>query len=242
MFDPEKLLNKVISEMTGSKSKKSKKKYKKKYKKKKGNGFADSMKSNLTSGKGLITAIGLGVGAYAILRSKNSQPATGSYQQGAGTPGQVTSVTSQSTVPPVPPPIPGDEVVPAEQVEASTPTPQLSDPEKMDLALKLVQVMIAAAWADGKMDGDEEKQILGRLQGQGLDSEEKKYLLTELHNPRSIEELCAGVTDPMIGQTMYSLAVSALVIDTPEERAWLNDLAAHLLLSKEMQAFIEEDG
>jgi len=49
------------------------------------------------------------------------------------------------------------------------------------------------------------------------------------------------VTDSRIAQTMYSLAVATLLIDTQAERSWLDQLARELTISKDMQGFIEED-
>jgi uncharacterized membrane protein YebE (DUF533 family) len=66
------------------------------------------------------------------------------------------------------------------------------------------------------------------------------FLLNELHRPKSLEALTAGVSDPAVAKTMYVLAVAAIEIDTEAERAWLNELARQLGLSKEIQAFIEE--
>jgi len=52
----------------------------------------------------------------------------------------------------------------------------------------------------------------------------------------------AGINDPRIAQTMYGLAVSAVVVDTAEERAWLDKLATALSLSEGMRRFIEAEG
>lgn len=238
MFNPEKLLNKVISEMAGSapeliKGKKYKKKKKKK-KKDKAKGLSDSLVSNLTSGKGLMTAIALGVGAYTIVKSKQSSV------PGTSTVSPPLPSTSNMTAPP-PLPEQTTEAV-AETVPGPVPAPStVTDDVVCDLAIRLIQVMIAAAWADGKVDAEEESQILARLQDQGLDKEEKLFLLNELHDPKPIVQLTTGVDDPRVAQTMYSLAVATLVIDTEEERNWLNKLAEALSISSDMQSFIEED-
>ena len=102
--------------------------------------------------------------------------------------------------------------------------------------------MIAAAHADGGMDRDEETKILERLQGQGISQEEKCFILAEMHEPKSIDQLTDGINDPRIAQTMYSLAVSAVVVDTPEERAWLDALGTKLSISEGMRRFIENEG
>lgn len=87
-MDVEKLLGKLLHEVTGSGGNQFKKKYKKYNKKHKHKGkdkyyrqnsashhvakkssLLDNLTGNLTSGKGLLTAIGLGVGAYEIYRT-----------------------------------------------------------------------------------------------------------------------------------------------------------------------------
>lgn len=100
--------------------------------------------------------------------------------------------------------------------------------------------MVAAAHADGTMDTAEERAVLDKMRGADLSQEEKLFLLNELHQPRSLEELTAGITDPSVAKTMYMLAVATIAIDTESERAWLNELAGLLGISKEIQAFIEE--
>lgn len=66
------------------------------------------------------------------------------------------------------------------------------------------------------------------------------FLLNELHQPKTLAELTAGISDPSVAKTMYMLAVAAIEIDTEAERAWLNQLAGQLGISREIQSFIEE--
>jgi uncharacterized membrane protein YebE (DUF533 family) len=234
MFNPEKLLNKVISEMAGSTSLLPSGNKNKKKKKRKAKGLSDSLVSNLSSGKGLMAAIALGVGAYTIAQgSKSSAQATVKNIQ---TP-PVPSPGGSSSPPPLPGQVPVSPTVPT-----STASLPVNEKEKRnELAIRFIQVMIAAAWADGEIDATEETQILNKLQGQQLDSEEKAFLLGEIHAPKTITQLCEEINDPRIAQTMYSLAVATLVIDTQVEREWLDQLARELSISKDMQGFIEED-
>lgn len=240
MIDAEKLLGKVLSGAIQSGGKKKKKK-----KKKKSDDLMDSVLGSLTSGKGLVTAIGLGVGAYEIMRSKKAaaQPAQGSW----GGPSQHSAPVPPVTpaAPPTPPPVPG------QGTPAVPPTPAAVSPSDMaaiedapaadELATLLIQTMVAAAHADGQLDHDEEEQILKTLQEQGLDAEEKRFIITQLHAPKSIVELTVNVEDPTVAHTMYSLACSTIVVDTEEERQWLDQFAAALSISKAMQSFLEED-
>ena len=109
-----------------------------------------------------------------------------------------------------------------------------------ELAVRMIQVMVAAAHADGVMDEQEERAVLDKLRGVDLSQEEKMFLLGELHQPKSIEQLVDGVVESGVARTMYMLAVAAAKIDTEAERAWFDQLAGRLGLSKEIQAFIEE--
>ncbi|MCF6187209.1 MAG: tellurite resistance TerB family protein [Desulfobulbaceae bacterium] len=102
--------------------------------------------------------------------------------------------------------------------------------------------MIAAAHADGTLDEAEEKAILDRLCGVELDGEEKMFLLDELHQPKSVEELTTGIENSSTAKAMYMLAVAAIEVDTEAERAWLDGLGEQLGLSSEVRRFIEEQG
>jgi uncharacterized membrane protein YebE (DUF533 family) len=228
MFNAEKLLGKIVSEVVG-----------------KGSG-KKSMLGNLGSGSGLMTMIGLGVGAFEILKQQQGQRAQ------AGGMGQAPppppGAGSFGASPPPPPPSGGVQAVPPPPPRTGG-TPATSPPISApfagalggsELAIRMIQVMVAAAHADGTMDAEEERAVLDKLRGANLDQEEKMFLLNELHQPKSLEALTAGVSDPSVAKTMYVLAVAAIEIDTEAERAWLNELARQLGLSKEIQAFIEE--
>ncbi|MCI5125591.1 MAG: hypothetical protein D3925_14240, partial [Candidatus Electrothrix sp. AR5] len=108
-MDVEKLFGKLLHEVTGSGGshfKKKHKKYKKKHKYKgrdgdyrqgtssqhvsKKSSLLGSLTGNLTSGKGLLTAIGLGVGAYEIYRTGKQAP------QDQGTVGGGTQYSQQA--------------------------------------------------------------------------------------------------------------------------------------------------
>jgi uncharacterized membrane protein YebE (DUF533 family) len=225
MFDAEKLLGTVLSQVMGSGSS-----HKKKHK--------SSLLGSLTSGAGLMTAIGLGIGAYEILKEKKQvQPQSSGYPvQPPPPPPHAAPAWGGASMPPPPPPPPS--TFPANPPPVAAASPSQIDPQ--ELAIRMIRVMIAAAHADGTFDEEEEKAILARLRTTDLSQEERLFILDELHHPKSIDELTAGITDPSIAKTMYMLAVNAVAIDSPGERAWLDNLAARLSLSKAIQGFIEE--
>jgi uncharacterized membrane protein YebE (DUF533 family) len=191
-----------------------------------------SLTSQLASGKGLMTAVGLGVGAYEVFR-------TSGQRQEQQAPPQPLPPHNWGAAPSASPPPPGG---PAQVRAAAAAAPAAAAPTggDQDLACRLIRVMIAAAHADGTLDADEERAILDRLRGADLSQEEKMFLLEELHNPRSIAELTEGVSGLRLAQAMYAVALSAIEVDTESERRWLDELGAGLGLSEDVRRFIEE--
>lgn len=236
MFDAEKLLGKIVGEVMG--------------KGRGSHGGNTSLLGGLTSGSGLMTMIGLGVGAFEILKQQGQQNQSQGLGQAPPAPGANPFATGTPTPPPppggfqAPPPPPMPGTVPATIVSPAMAPPANSNdvnaPVGAELAVRLIQVMIAATHADGVMDQAEERSVLDKLRGAELSQEEKMFLLDELHQPKSVEALTAGINNPSVAKTMYMLAVAAVEIDTEAERAWLDQLARKLGLSKEIQAFIEE--
>lgn len=239
MFNVEQLLGKIIKDaIPGQKGGKKGKKGKKRKKK--------GLLGSVVSGPALMTAIGLGVGAYEILKSQKKDKNT-----------QVISPPSgghDSSFPPPPPPFTknaGNEPVSAHSGDmASTSSSSgavagkalqaSSGVPSEEIALRMIQVMVAAAHADGILDEAEERNILDKMRRVDLTGEEKIFLLSELHNPKPVAELCAGITDMSLAKGMYVMAVTAIEIDTEEERNWLDELGTELGLSGEVRRFIEE--
>jgi uncharacterized membrane protein YebE (DUF533 family) len=177
--------------------------------------LVNSLTKQLTSGQGLMTAIGLGVGALEILRSGKQGAVAGMLPKAAPVP----------PVPPIPRP--------------ATPPPPSTPLDEQEIARRLIRVMVGAAHADGVLDAQEEQNIVERLQAADLDQEEKRFLLEELHHPRPIAELTHGIQDLRLAQTMYAVALSAIEVNTASERRWLDELGASLGLSGEIRRFIE---
>ena len=241
MFNPEKLLGKIVGEVVSTNGS-----WSKKGKKKKG---SSSLLGGLASGGGLMTLIGLGVGAYEILKQQGQQARAGGMPPppppGAGPMGGPPPPPPPAATAPPPPPTPGGVPLspPAAPAVGMPAAPVASVPLGLDsaaLAVRMLQAMVAAAHADGVMDEAEERAVLDRLRGADLDQEEKFFLLDQLHRPKTIEELAAGITDFAVARTMYLLAATAVAIDTEAERAWFDRLARQLGLSREVQVFLEE--
>ena len=221
MFNAQQLLGKIVRETLGN------------------SGGGSGLMDSLGSGAGLMTVIGLGVGAYEILsEQKKSEQKKQTATGGAMPP----PIPGQAAASPPPPPLPGAGTVPSPPPTSQT----VGNGEENStittevLARRMIRVMIAAAHADGTLDEGEEQAILGKLRGAELNGEEKMFLLDELHNPKTMEELTTGITDPASAKTMYLLAAGVIRVDTDAERNWLDAFGHALGLSPAVRQFLEE--
>lgn len=216
MFNAENLLGKIVGEVLSSSNKK-------------------SPMGGLGSGSTLMTLIGLGVGAFEILAQQGQQGAAGGVNHQTPPPGSTPPPppSGSTATPPSPPPAP--RVSPAE-----TPATASTGLSANELAVRLIQVMAAAANADGRVDAREEQIFLEKLQGTDLSAEEKNFLVDALHQPKSVDELAQDISDPATAKGFYVMALTTITVDTPAERAWLDSLAGCLGISPALQKFLEE--
>ncbi len=118
--------------------------------------------------------------------------------------------------------------------------PARSDAQNaQQLGLTMIRAMIAAARADGKLEGHEGEAVFRAVERLALDADEKALLLEELHRPVDIDELVAAASTPEIAAEIYAAALLAIEVDTPAERAWLAMLAARLSLPEALVAQLE---
>jgi uncharacterized membrane protein YebE (DUF533 family) len=110
---------------------------------------------------------------------------------------------------------------------AFLPSPDAVD-ETEALARSLVRAMIAAAKADGEIDGKEKAVIFERLNAMELDAGAKAFVFDELSNPADINKVVADVRSPEHGVEIYAASVMAIDVDSPAEKAYLAMLAARL--------------
>ena len=95
----------------------------------------------------------------------------------------------------------------------------------------LIRSMIAAAYADGRLDDDERRQIMGRLASVGLDEEERRFIEEQLAVPPDLDDIIGQVNTPALARQIYTASLLAITVDTPAERDYLKDLARRLFLS-----------
>lgn len=115
--------------------------------------------------------------------------------------------------PPPPPPAPGD---------GGVPSPQQSQ------ALLLLRAMVSAAAADGKIDADERKAILGHLLTAGADDQERRFIEEEMNAPAPVEEIARAGKQAGMEEQVYGACLLAIDVDTDAEREFLARLAEEL--------------
>ncbi len=96
--------------------------------------------------------------------------------------------------------------------------------------LLLVRAMIAAAFADGHMNSDEQDRIFAEARRLALTPEEKATLFDELRQPLSPDALARQVPDPETALEVYAASLVAVDETRPEAHAYLRRLAATLEL------------
>jgi uncharacterized membrane protein YebE (DUF533 family) len=108
-----------------------------------------------------------------------------------------------------------------------------------DAAAHYLQAMIAAAYADGRIDPGEQEQIMDGLKQAGLDGECEEFLANELNDPTSVEELAQSVSTPQEALQLYIAARIAVADDSEAEELFLSSLANALRLDPGLIAQID---
>lgn len=107
-----------------------------------------------------------------------------------------------------------------------------------EAAALYIRGMVAAAAADGRIDGGEQEKIIGSLQASDLGKEAEEFLANELNNPASVQELALAVRNPEEALQLYTAARIAIDPDTNSEAQFLVDLASALRLDNALVAHV----
>ncbi|THB63613.1 MAG: DUF533 domain-containing protein [Desulfovibrio sp.] len=109
-----------------------------------------------------------------------------------------------------------------------------------DEAVLLLKAMIASASADGVIDSQERKRIVGELERAGLNNEERAFLEREFQSPANFKEIAGDARS--LGKTTETYAVSLLAVrvDTDAERTFLGNLAKAMSLDSNEQNAIHK--
>jgi uncharacterized membrane protein YebE (DUF533 family) len=101
-------------------------------------------------------------------------------------------------------------------------------------ALLLIQAMIAAACADGHLDGDERERIMQQVSVSDLAPDEKALVFDAMHNPPSLLQLSQRVDCPELAAEVYMASLLAVDASRAEARLYLDALAFRLGIPGEM--------
>jgi uncharacterized membrane protein YebE (DUF533 family) len=113
----------------------------------------------------------------------------------------------------------------------STQVPALIIPAPTsELSLAVIRAMIGAAKADGKVDADESSRILGHLESQGLNAEEKMFLMQEMANPQDANVIALAAKSPEEAAEIYLAALLVCGSQCKAEQDYLAQLAMALKL------------
>ena len=134
--------------------------------------------------------------------------------------------------PGMPPPPPGSGAMPPPQPPAMLAAPVINTSENTREAdaTHLIRAMIAAANADGTIDGDERSKILERAMTAGLSPQTQQFLLAQIATPAALSEIVSQTRDGLQRET-YAASLMAISNDSAAESAYLNVFAAGLGLT-----------
>lgn len=102
-----------------------------------------------------------------------------------------------------------------------------------------MRAMIAAAHADGRLDDDERRAILDRLDASGFGDEEKGFVLQHLDNPVPMESVIPREPPAELAQQIFAVSLLAIDVDSAEERSYMDRLAMRLGVDPGARRFLE---
>jgi uncharacterized membrane protein YebE (DUF533 family) len=105
--------------------------------------------------------------------------------------------------------------------------------------LLLMRAMIGAAKADGQIDSQEQQHLFDQVERLGLDAESKAAVFDLLARPLDMSNLDASVGTEAQRAEIYMAARLATDGSHPDERAYLDGLAARLQLAAPLRAHLD---
>lgn len=126
-----------------------------------------------------------------------------------------------------------------DQFDVGTPITRLPDIEATVRSESIIQAMISAARADGHIDNEELELITRQINGMGLEKDVTVFLLNELNKPVSATAVAALADSLETAAELYIASALVMDIESPVERAYLDDLAGAMQLDSEMVRHLE---
>lgn len=134
-----------------------------------------------------------------------------------------------------PPPPPGAEAGnESSSVLPPVPGARVGSQGEMAEPVLLIRAMIAAANADGKIDGNEMAAIINYLEEAGMTGEERNFIEKEFASPKSIDSILPQIQGEELANQIYAVSLLAIELDTKAERDYLRYLQARLGISDQV--------
>jgi uncharacterized membrane protein YebE (DUF533 family) len=119
--------------------------------------------------------------------------------------------------------------------------PQAGCAEADALGRTLIEAMIAAAHADGRLDGEERRAIFDRVAELGLPAADQAELFAQLEHPPDLARIAAAARTREQAIEIYAASLLAVEVDSAAERGYLQLLAARLGLDDGLVAAIHAE-
>lgn len=124
--------------------------------------------------------------------------------------------------------------------DTGTPIIDLEEVEANARSEAIVKAMITAAKSDGHVDNEEQKLISLKIASLGMEQDITAFLMKELNKPMDVAEVVASSDSPEAAAEIYLASAMVVDLDAPDERKYLDSLAAGLeldaALTKELEA------
>ena len=129
---------------------------------------------------------------------------------------------------------------PSQQQSLAT-VDQLDGPEAEAHSHAILQAMLAAAKADGRIDQREQAAIQAELQRHAGEPQLQAWIDAEMRKPLDAADVArAAQGDPAVAAEMYLVSVMLVDDQQDAERTYLDELAYNLNLDPELQAHLEQ--
>ncbi|MCB8819869.1 tellurite resistance TerB family protein [Microvirga rosea] len=114
------------------------------------------------------------------------------------------------------------------------------DSSGREFGVALIQAMISAAKSDGHLDGQESARIQEQIQKLGLGAEEKGFLMDVMGKPADAAAVARLAGTQAQASELYVASLLAIGdADTPEEKAYLQQLTAQMQLPPDLVAHLD---
>lgn len=121
---------------------------------------------------------------------------------------------------------------------SDTPFNPAQPADQQALGRNLLRAMIAAAKADGHIDGTEQTNIFAQMDRMPLTAEDKAFVMDELRTPLNADAVASAARTPEEAAEIYTVSLLAIDLDHPQERAYLAQLATKLKLEDGLVAHL----